>query len=300
METVQLHLVLDAQRVIEQHRNSGRFFEVGETTSFVREEGSGAPVVCMHGVPTSAFIYRRLIEALDHEGLAGVAFDLPGLGLADRPESFDYSWTGLGEFSVGAINALELEDFHLVVHDIGGPIGFEVAAQKADAVQSLTILNTIIHVDEFRPPWIMNLFRYPLIGPAWLKLFLIKPLFRALVRQGVIADETAMSTAEIDAYDDLVKRTDGGRAFLKIMRGFELTVTKREQYVSTIQDAMYPIQVIWGAEDPFLTLDHFGEIAMSVTGVDSITTVPGGHFLQEEHPDQIAREIAELVEAQSA
>ena len=64
-----------------------------------------------------------------------------------------------------AVDALELGRFHLVVHDIGGPVGFELAAAMADRIASLTVLNTIVDVDGFRRPWSMEPFATP-IGPA--------------------------------------------------------------------------------------------------------------------------------------
>lgn len=78
------------------------------------------------------------------------AFDLPGLGLAERRPTYDYSWTGLGRFTLAAVEALELDRFHLVVHDVGGPVGFELAAAMPERVQSLTVLDTIVEVDGFR------------------------------------------------------------------------------------------------------------------------------------------------------
>ena len=54
--------------------------------SFVREQGDGDPVVLMHGVPVSSFLYRKVLPLLAERGLRGVAFDLPGLGLAEKPE----------------------------------------------------------------------------------------------------------------------------------------------------------------------------------------------------------------------
>src|SRR5437879_6217825 len=118
-------MIVTSREVIAAHRNAGRRFEAGGISSFVREQGEGDPVVCMHGVPASSFLYRKVIAELADRGLRGVAFDLPGLGLADRPDDFDYTWTGLGRFGVAAVDALALDRFHLVVHDIGGPVGFE-------------------------------------------------------------------------------------------------------------------------------------------------------------------------------
>ena len=85
--------------VIEAHRRSGRRFTASTIGSFVREEGSGEPVVCLHGVPASSFLYRKVVTELASRGLRGIAFDLPGLGLADRPVDADYTWTGLGRFA---------------------------------------------------------------------------------------------------------------------------------------------------------------------------------------------------------
>jgi pimeloyl-ACP methyl ester carboxylesterase len=77
--------------VVRQHRAAGRRFEAAGVGSFVREDGpaTGQPVVCLHGVPASCFLYRKVLRELAARGLRGVAFDLPGLGLADRPSAFD-------------------------------------------------------------------------------------------------------------------------------------------------------------------------------------------------------------------
>src|SRR6266511_775175 len=62
---------------IERHRAAGREFEAGGVRSFVREQGEGDPVVLMHGVPVSSFLYRKVLPLLAERGLKGVAFDLP-------------------------------------------------------------------------------------------------------------------------------------------------------------------------------------------------------------------------------
>ena len=82
---------------IEQHRAAGREFEAGGVRSFVREQGDGDPVVLMHGIPVSSYLYRKVLSQLADRGFRGVAFDLPGLGLAEKREDFDYSWSGLGD-----------------------------------------------------------------------------------------------------------------------------------------------------------------------------------------------------------
>lgn len=284
---------MSSSEVVERHRSAGRHFNAAGVRSFVLDKGDGEPVLCMHGVPSSSFIYRKVIEELAARGLRGIAFDLPGLGLADRPESFDYSWTGLGRFALAAVDALGLERFHLVVHDIGGPVGFELAAAAPERVQSLTVLNTIVAVDGFRRPWSMEPFARRGIGRLQLAV-MVKPAFRALMGLQAIGDRTAVSNDELDAYVDLLKRGDGGRAFLKIMRGFERTREKQELYERVLGADRYPVQVVWGADDPTLRLEKQGEAARRAAGLEAIHELPAKHFPQEDQAPAIADQVAEI------
>lgn len=285
---------MNTEEVIDRHRSAGEYFKAGGIRSFVRDEGRGETVLCFHGVPASSFLYRKVIRELSERGMRGVCFDLPGLGLADRPSDYDYSWSGLGQFSAKAVEALGLEEFHLVVHDIGGPVGFEVAAEMPERIRSVTLLNTMVKVDEFSRPWVMEPFAHRGIGELWLRS-MIKPLFRPLMYWFGIKDRSAVSTAEIDAYVRLLKRKDDGRAFLKIMRGFERTRAKADRYVSTVRETEYPVQVLWGKDDPALKLSTYGEQAREISGSETIHTLPAKHFLQEDQAPAIAGRISEFI-----
>ena len=287
---------MTSAEVIDRHRAAGHRFEAAGLDSFVREEGEGDAVLCMHGVPASCFLYRKVIAELAARGLRGVAFDLPGLGLADRPEAFDYTWTGLGRFAVAAVDALELDRFHLVVHDVGGPVGFELAAAAPDRVLSLTVLDTIVEVDTFKRPWSMEPFARRGIGEAYLRT-LTKPAFRMLMRLQGIGDMSSVEKSELDAWVDMLKGADGGRAFLQIMRGFERTRAKRDLYVSTLRDVPYPVQIVWGADDPALKLAVHGEQARAAAGLDEIHALPAKHFLQEDQAPAVAERVAALARA---
>lgn len=127
-------------------------------------------------------LYRKVLRELAVRGLRGIAFDLPGLGLADRPATFDYTWTGLGRFCAAAVDALGLGRFHLLVHDIGGPVGFELAAAMPARIASLTVLDTLVEVDTFQRPWSMEPFARRGLGQIYLRA-LTKPAFRLLMRR---------------------------------------------------------------------------------------------------------------------
>jgi haloalkane dehalogenase len=285
--------------IIDAHRNAGRPFTAAGVRSFVREEGRGTAVVCSHGMWGSSFLYRKVIHELAGRGLRGIAWDLPGFGLAERPRDYDYSWTGLGQFAAAAVDELELDRFHLIVHDIGGPVGFEVAAAHRDRVASMTILNTMIDVTKFKPPWSMAPFVHRGIGEMWLA-GMNRTLFRTLMMMQGVGDRASVSRAELAAYLDLMRGDDNGRAFLRIMRSTERTPEKEALYRATVRDVPYPVQVVWAAEDPALKLSEYGERARAAAGLETIDTIPGKHFPQEDQASTIADRVAAIAAKASA
>src|SRR5258707_2894613 len=94
--------------VIASHRLSGMTFKAGGVGSFVVERGDGAPVLCLHGVPASSFLYRKVLTELAARGLRGVAVDFPRLGFAEPPSEFDYSWSRLGRWTGPANHSLRV------------------------------------------------------------------------------------------------------------------------------------------------------------------------------------------------
>jgi pimeloyl-ACP methyl ester carboxylesterase len=283
----------DATRgAIDVHRAAGRQFAAGGTTSFVREQGRGAPVVLLHGVPSSSFLYRKVIPELAQQGLRGVAFDFPGLGLADRPKEFDYSWSGLARWTGEAVDALGIERCHLVVHDIGGPIGFEWAIHHPERLHSLTSLNTMLDVADFRRHWTMAPFAVRGLGPLTL-LSANRWLNAMLFYRYGVADRSAVPRHEAFAYTDLLKRQDGGRAFVQIVRGFELTEAKQRFLWDGLSGRPYPARIVWGERDPVLDHERLA-IVQRVLRVEDPILLPAKHFLQEDHAAAVAQSIADL------
>lgn len=241
----------DVAEAISRHEAAGRRFEAAGVGSFVLEQGDGDPVVCVHGVPVSSYLYRKVVPELAGKGLRGVAFDFPGLGLAERPKGFDYSWSGLARWTGEAIDALGIERCHLVVHDIGGPIGFEWAIRNPQRVLSLTALNTLVDTASFHRPWPMHPFSIRGVGELWLRS-MVAPVFAQVFYLEGVADRGATPRAEVHAHHALLMRGDHGRAFLKIMRGFELTEAKERFFFDGLSAAAYPTQVVWGERDRML------------------------------------------------
>ena len=280
--------------VLQDWYEEGReLYIAGTASSRIWRRGTGPTVVCLHGVPTSAYLYRNVLPELASRGLEGVALDFPGLGFADRPADFDYTWTGLSAWLEKALEAAKIDSFHLVVHDLGGPIGFDLVRRVPQRVLSLTVLNTLVNASTFTKPLVMRPFTVPGLGRLWV-LQMNSPMIFAMFRwKGILPGP---SYAEIRAYGELLTLGDGGRAFRKIMSCFETTREFEERILPPLRDRNFPAQIVWGKHDTELPVASMGADVKRVLNLQTdIHEVEGKHFLQENCAVEIADRIALLV-----
>ncbi len=277
--------------LVRDHERAGRHVVAGGRRIFVREEGEGPPVLLVHGVPASSFLYRRMMAPLAKAGLRAVAFDLPGLGLSEKGTAAGaYDWHALSAAIEPLVDALGLRDLHLVIHDIGGPIGAEWAMTHPARVRSLTIMNTILDPGRFSPPFPMWLFRLPAL--RHLAIGTLTPfVFTRLMRVEGVYDRAAISAAVGEAYFELLVRDGGRRSFLDVMAGFDLTAAFGDRLRAGIAALGAPTQIVWGAHEiaiPVAQLDY----VRATFPIEEEHLVPGRHFPQEDCAAQCARVIA--------
>ncbi|WP_373056106.1 alpha/beta fold hydrolase [Zunongwangia sp. H14] len=281
------------EEVVKEHELSGKYFEVEGIRTFALDFGKGEAVVCVHGVPTSSFLYRKVLKSLAEKNYRAVSIDLPGLGLSARPENFEYNFESFAAFLSKAVQELQITKFHLVVHDIGGPVGFAMAAKNMEKVLSLSILNTWVDVVNFKKPLPMRPFEKKILGQAELKM-LTRKTWPLMFSTLAVSTASGIPENEIKAYVDLLKREDNGKAFLKIMRNFASSKEFQNLCLQAVQNTPYPIQAIWGKDDPGLTYERYGKEIKEYANLETITLLSSRHLLQEEVWEEIAAQIDAL------
>ena len=283
-----------SEEIILQHEKNGNFTTVEGIRTFALDKGTGPVVFCVHGVPTSSFLYRKVAQELEKLGLRTIAIDLPGLGLSERPENFDYTFSNFGKFCNSFLDALNISEVHLLTHDIGTPIGLSMANDHSSRVKSITVLNSMLDVEHFKKPLAMRPFEIPLLGEA--ELALLTPLtFPLFMKATGVVNMDVISHEEIAAYIHLLKREDKGKAFLKIMRQFEQSPKFTQTCYQAFQNPEYPVQLIWGNEDPLLPYEETGMDFENARPGIPVTKVESKHFLQEEQYVIIAAKVKELM-----
>jgi haloalkane dehalogenase len=120
---------------------TSRFADIDGNLVHYVDEGDGRPIVFLHGNPTWSFVYRDVIAAL-RGSYRCVALDYPGFGLSQAREGYGSLPEEHAQAVVGFLDAADLDDVTLVVHDWGGPIGMWAALARPARISRLVIGNT--------------------------------------------------------------------------------------------------------------------------------------------------------------
>jgi len=142
----------------------------------VTDEGSGRPVLFLHGWPDSGALWRHQVEALTDAGFRAIVPDLRGFGASDAPEGAEhYALPFLASDALAVLDQLGIEKAHVVGHDWGAALAWAISALAPDRVDHLAALS-VGHFSSFavaglvqrQLSWYMLLFQFAGVAEQWL------------------------------------------------------------------------------------------------------------------------------------
>lgn len=270
-----------------------RFLQLSMGRVHYVDEGTGDPLLFVHGTPTWSFEYRHLIRALSPTWRC-VALDHLGFGLSERPAGFPYTpeahAANLSEF----VERLDLRAPVLIVHDFGGPIGLPLALDgKAPKV---VLLNTWMWPFDDDPEMIR---RSSLAGGA-VGRFLYRWLNASLrlIMPSAYGDRHKLTPAihrqYLEPFRDRAARAEVLWPLARALLG------ARDYYVSLLARvqrlSMLPVCIIWGMQDSAFRPHQLARWETLLPRADVVRLPDAGHWPHEEAPDDVIRAIQAFLE----
>ena len=109
-----------------------------------RDEGTGDPVIFLHGIPTNSYLFRGQFDAVAEERRV-IAPDMVGYGNSAKRDGFDRSIRAQEQAIRGLVEELGLGTIDFVGHDLGGGVGLRYAARTPDAIDRLVLSNSVAY-----------------------------------------------------------------------------------------------------------------------------------------------------------
>jgi pimeloyl-ACP methyl ester carboxylesterase len=257
--------------------------DVDGTSVFLRRrDGEGPPAVFVHGNPTHSEEWLPFLARRDAPFLA---LDLPGWGRSARPryDRFDGGMNGLAAFVDRFLDALDVDDHCLVLHDWGA-VALLGAQRRPDRVRRLVVVNAVPLLPGYRWHWVARMWRRRGVGEifnATSSRFATARLLRE-----ARADRRPMP----DEFVDMIwSRFDRGtrRAILELYRSApenELAAAG-----SRLGEIRCPALVVWGAHDPYIPPEFGRAYADRLPGAELVELPDAGHWPWIERPDVVDR-----------
>lgn len=263
---------------------------------------NGDVIVLLHGLPTSSYLYRNIVNPLAEKGFRVIAPDYIGFGASDKPEDEGiYKLESQASRLKNFLTILNISQAHFVVHDMDGLIAWEMMVKEPDIFKSLLVLNSTAYVQGFTPPSEMKMMggfmggamaymmESRLIGPSLMKKFL----------SDYTAHSERLSREDIDQF--WWPLHEGATYPMRfVAKNFDNIISRFPIYQEQLRKFDKPVFVLWGEKDQVLNFKAISaqfkrDLRIPENQVFSVHD--SGHFIQEDAPEVIVENILELTKA---
>ena len=260
-------------------------FELDGQPVFLRRAGDDpAPILYLHGLPTSADDWSGLLELG-----GGIAVDLPGFGRSGKRGDLDYSLSGHVAFVERLLQELGIGEVRLCLHDWGAAVGLAWAMTQPERVRRLVVVNGVPLLHGFRWRGWARAIRAPVIGAVAVGSG-YKPVVRVLSRRA----SAPGATMPKDFQASVVRHLDLGteRALLRLLRSADPGLLAEAG--AQLGRIGAPALVLAGASDPWIAPRFAAGYAATLGDATLETIDDAGHWPWIERPEVGERMIDHL------
>jgi len=278
----------------EEYPFESHYFKVSAGRLHYVDEGSGQPLVMVHGNPTWSFLYRNLIKGL-RTGYRCIAVDHLGFGLSDKPKGWSYLPKDHTANLAALIGGLGLKHITPVLQDWGGPVGLSYAVAHPDNVARLVLMNTWAWPVNRDPYYVA--FSSFMGGPMGRMLIRRHNFFARTMLRQLFGDKHKLSDTAHEHYLlPLAAPEDrtGCLVFPKQITGSTPWLSRLWENISTLKGK--PTLFVWGMKDIAFREKELKRWERTFPEARSLRLPSVGHFVQEEAPDELAEAVNSFLE----
>ena len=273
-----------------------KYVEVHGSKIHYVDEGSGDPILFLHGNPTSSYLWRNIIPYLMPHGRC-IALDLIGMGKSDKPD-LDYRFFDHSKYVEGFIEKLDLSNLTLVIHDWGSALGFHYAMRHENNIKGIAFMEAMlkpIKWEDFPSKYRMGfkLFRAPGIG--WFMISVVNVFVTQMLPQAIVRKLTA---EEKDYYGSPYKTVNSRKPIRQWpceipIEGKPADVYEViSSYNQKLQESEVPKLLFYATPGGIIDSKTVDWCRQNLKNLKVVDIGDGIHFIQEDNPHLIGEELA--------
>ncbi len=279
---------LTAQQLQEKNKDA-KYVDVDGVSLHYKQDGLGRPMVFLHGLMTSSYLWRNITPALTY-GNTIYSLDLMGSGLSEKPQNQTYSIDTYVNQLSKFIDGFHLENPVLVGHDIGGSIATLYALRNPGKVRKLVLLNAPVFPGASASGlWPLKI---PLVGGLFSEDWFLQRTFR-----GGVFKPASMPDALLKQYLSPYQSDPGARvALLKQVKELNLDAVLQKEAAANLAKLQVPTLIIWGDGDPYVPLDMSKDMKKTIPGAEIYVVLKTNHYPIEERSEDVRQAMKEFLD----
>ncbi|MEJ2866085.1 alpha/beta fold hydrolase [Actinomycetospora flava] len=257
-----------------------------------RDRGEGDPVVFVHGTPSYSHEWRHVVPHVEAAGHRVITYDLLGYGDSERPLDRDTSVGAQTDLLLALLDELGVENPTLITHDIGGAIGQRVAVLHPGRIRRLMLIDTVSYDSWPSATWQeiirARLDSYASMSAADFEAMLTRQLTMT------VADEAVMTGDDLRAFLAPHRTAVGRTSFFEHqVRHYDARYTR--EISDRLGEIAIPVRIVWGREDRWQPVSYAEKLAADIPGALLVVLDGAGHFLMEDDPVRLTREVLDFL-----
>jgi pimeloyl-ACP methyl ester carboxylesterase len=295
---------MDAE--LERWKAAGRYFDYLGFEVFYRNEGSGPPLLLIHGYPFNTWDWAPIWQTLTAR-FTVIAPDMLGMGFSDKPGAYQYSVPDHADMHEALLAHLGVTACHILAHDIGDSVGQEMLARHEFGqqsygslrIESVTWLNGGLFNETYRPRLMQKvLSRTPLgdLASHSPNVLLSQRVLERTINE-LFGPRTQPSPRMHELFNQILDYNDGKRVTHKVGRFVNDRYLHRNRWVRAMRQTKVPMRMIDGPADPNSGRHMADRYRQLIPNPDVVMLDDGiGHWPQIEAPEAVLAALLEHID----
>lgn len=265
----------------EYANEHSKFIEIDGMQVHYRVEGTGFPIVLIHGTSSSLHTWNDWTSVLKKKYRV-IRMDLPAFGITGPNTTADYSIKSYTNFLHQFLTKIKLDKFHLGGNSLGGNIAWNYTLEHPEKIDKLILIDASGLPTNKPQPAIFKMAKTPILNSLFLyvtpKFFIKKNI------KEVYEDDNKITDELITRYQKMTLRVGNRQAFLDRAK-LDFSI-ERNNNLERLKHIKTPTLLIWGAKDNWIPLNNGKRMDSVLPNSKLVVLEKSGHVPMEESPEE--------------
>lgn len=257
-----------------------KFIEINGQQIHYRDEGSGYPLVLVHGTSASLHTWDAWTNELKND-FRVIRMDIPAFGITGETKERNYTIENYVKFIDDFTSALGVDTFYLAGNSLGGEITWNYAYEHPEKVKKMILIDAAGYKRANGKPLAFVIAQTPILNKVMTKITPKRIIKKSMI--DIYYNDSKVTDSLVTHYYDLLLRPGNRQAFADRVKVINYEADNKANKIKT------PTLIQWGKYDTWIVPENAEKFKKDIVGSE-VRYYDAGHVPMEELPVETAKD----------